>query len=486
MITYLQIFGQNYTTILALNLLFSMSIILFERRNPTSALAWLFFMTLLPGIGFFFYLLLSQNYTRRRLFKYTHEESHIYYNALDDQRQIFKEGSYKFNDPRTNQYIDSILFHNKLSESLYTQNNTIKIYTSGRDKFNDLMHDMENASNHIHLLYYIVKNDAISNEIFELCKSKAREGITVRLLLDHVGSRNVPRKVIHSLRESGCEVAFFFPSFLKFFNPRTNYRNHRKIAIIDGDYGYVGGFNIGDEYLGYKKRFGKWRDTHLRICGDGVISLQIRFLLDWRLASKKVVAIDTSFIHEAAENTGSAGMQIVSSGPEDVNQQIKQGYIKMINSAKDYIYIQTPYFVPDESIIEALKIAAVSGVNVCIMFPNKPDHIFVYWATYSFVGELLQYGAKAYIYDDGFIHSKGMIVDDFLASFGTCNFDIRSFKLNFEVNAFIYDKPTAYELRTTFENDIKVSTELTLEGYKQRSFFIKVKESVSRLFSPVL
>lgn len=486
MITYLQIFGQNYTTILGLNLIFSISIILFERRNPTSALAWLFFMTLLPGIGFFFYLLLSQNYTRRRLFKYTKEESHIYYNALDEQRQIFKEGVYTFNEARTSQYMDSILFHNKLSESLFTQNNAIKIYTSGRDKFNDLMNDMQNASNHIHLLYYIVKNDAISNEIFEICKAKAKEGITVRLLLDHVGSRNVPKKIIKSLKASGCEVAYFFPSYLKYFNPRTNYRNHRKIAVIDGDYGYVGGFNIGDEYLGYKKRFGKWRDTHLRICGDAVISLQIRFLLDWRLASKQIVPMDTTYIHEAPKVTGTSGMQIVSSGPEDVNQQIKQGYIKMINSAKDYIYIQTPYFVPDESIIEALKIAAVSGVKVSIMFPNKPDHIFVYWATYSFVGELLQYGAKAYIYDDGFIHSKGIIVDDFLASFGTCNFDIRSFKLNFEVNAFIYDRSTAYQLRTIFENDIKVSRELTLNDYMERSLFIKIKESFSRLFSPVL
>lgn len=486
MFNYLQIFGANYSTIIIINLILSMTLVLMERRNPTSALAWLMFLTMLPGIGFFIYLLLNQNYARSRLFKYTQEESNTYYSTLEEQRQLFNDGSFVFNDARTRQYMDSILFHNKLSESVFTQNNTVKIYTSGREKFNDLMEDMKHAADHIHLLYYIVKNDALSNEIFEICKAKAEEGVTVRILMDHVGSRDVRRRKIQELEAAGCEVTFFFPSRLKFFNLRTNYRNHRKIAVIDGDFGYVGGFNIGDEYLGYKKKFGMWRDTHLKLTGDAVLFLQMRFLLDWRLASKMIVEMTTDYIHPPRVKTGLAGVQIVSSGPDDVNQQIKQGYIKMINSAEKYIYIQTPYFVPDESIIEALKLAAVSGVDVRIMFPNKPDHIFVYWATYSFVGELLQYGARAFIYDDGFIHSKGIIVDDFLTSFGTCNFDIRSFKLNFEVNAFIYDHPTSLQLRNTFEKDILVSRELTLEAYSKRSFYIKIKESISRLFSPVL
>ncbi len=486
MISYLTVFGANYSAIIFINLTLSLILILNERRNPTSAVAWLLFMTMLPGIGFFFYILLSQNYTRRRLFKYTQEESHMYRSALEEQRRHLKNGTFLFNNPETANYLDCVFFHNILSESVFTQSNTIKFYTNGRNKFNDLMNDMVTATDHIHLLYFIVKDDAISNEIFEICKAKAKEGVTVRLLLDHVGSRQVRKKTIRKLREAGCEVAFFFPSKLKYFNPRTNYRNHRKIAIIDGDHGYVGGFNIGDEYLGYKKRFGKWRDTHLKINGDAVALLQMRFILDWRLASKDNVPMSDNYVHFPEAPTGTAGMQIVSCGPDDVNQQIKQGYIKMINAATRYIYIQTPYFVPDDSILEALKLAAVSGIDVRIMFPNKPDHIFVYWATYSFVGELLTYGAKAYIYDDGFIHSKGIIVDDFLASYGTCNFDIRSFKLNFEVNAFIYDAPSAKQLREIFEKDMTKSKELTLSLYEKRSFIIKFKEAVSRLFSPVL
>ncbi len=486
MVTYIQVFTQDYATILLINILLSIAVISLERKNPTSALAWLFFMTLLPGIGFFFYILLSQNIAKNKIFKYTKEESAVYASVLEQQRRAFKTDSFQFKDVRIKEYIDNILFHNKLSESFYTQNNNIKIYTKGKEKFDELIHEMEAAKDHIHLQYYIVKNDTLSNTIFDVCSAKAKEGVKVRLLFDSVGSRSIPKKTVKRLRKDGCQVTFFFPSKLKYFNMKANYRNHRKIAVIDGDIGYVGGFNIGDEYLGYKKKFGKWRDTHLRITGDAVLSLQIRFLLDWRMAAKEHIGMSPRYLHTTDDDHGSCGVQIVSCGPDSINQQIKQGYIKMINDAKDYIYIQTPYFVPDESTLEALKLAAVSGVDVRIMFPNKPDHIFVYWATYSFVGELLNYGAKAYIYNDGFIHTKGIVVDDMLSSYGTCNFDIRSFRLNFEVNAFIYDEKVSTALCNTFEDDILLSKELTLEDYKKRSLVIKAKEAVSRLFSPVL
>lgn len=486
MITYLTVFSQNYALIILINLILTIAIISLERKNPTSALAWLFFMTLMPGIGFLFYILLSGNISKRKIFKYTSEETMAYNNILTMQRQALLDGHFQFNEPNTARHLDMILFHNRLSESFYSQNNVIKVYTNGKEKFDDLILDIKNATKHIHLQYFIVKNDNISNEIFQLCISKALEGVEVRLLFDHVGSHRVPKSTILKLKKSGCQVAFFFPSTFKFINMKANYRNHRKIAVIDGDIGYVGGFNIGDEYLGYKKKFGKWRDTHLRITGDSVFSLQMRFILDWRTASNEKLYALSRYIKLNDDYLGRAGVQIVSSGPDNINEQIKQGYIKMINKATRYIYIQTPYFVPDESILEALKIAAVSGVDVRIMFPNKPDHIFVYWTTYSYIGELIKYGVSSYIYQDGFIHTKGMVIDDEVASYGTCNFDIRSFKLNFEVNAFIYDSDTATTLRKTFENDLHVCTELTADLYNKRSMMIKVKESISRLFSPVL
>lgn len=485
MIDYFTSLGINYITIFALNLVLSAIAISLERKNPTATLAWLFFMAFLPGIGFLFFLLLSQNISKRKIFKYTAEESKLYSSFLTQQAQSFQEGTFNFKDPDLIPYTDMILFHNRLSESFYSQNNTVEVFTDGRDKFKDLMSEIEAATHHIHVIYYIVKNDALGKALLDLLSKKAREGVEVRILVDHFGSRMLPKKRIEALKADGCEVAFFFPSKLKYINFKANYRNHRKIVIIDGLIGYVGGFNIGDEYVGNNKKFGFWRDTHLKIMGDSVISLQLRFFLDWRHASKKLLEIDTKYIKESPSQ-GNIGIQIVSSGPDTIHEQIKQGYIKMINKAQRYIYIQTPYFVPDESILEALKIAAVSGIEVRIMIPSMPDHLFVYWATFSHIGELLPYGVEIFQYKKGFLHAKTIVIDDIISSVGTCNFDIRSFKLNFEVNAFTYDKDFSKQLRDIFEEDMNYCSELTYEDYLNRSFVVKFKETISRLFSPLL
>lgn len=485
MIEYFTSLGINYIILFAINLVFSTIAISLERKNPTATLAWLFFMTFLPGIGFIFFLLLSQNISKRKIFKYTAEESKLYTTFLTKQARSFQEGTFNFKDFDLIPYSDMILFHNRLSESFYSQNNAIEIFTDGHNKFEDLMYEIENAEHHIHILYYILKNDKLGNAILDLLSKKAKEGIEVRILLDHVGSRSLSKRRINALKADGCEVAFFFPSKLKYINFKANYRNHRKIVVIDGYIGYVGGFNIGDEYVGNEKKFGFWRDTHLKIVGDSVISLQLRFFLDWRHASKKLLEISTKYIKESSSG-GNVGVQIVSSGPDTIHEQIKQGYIKMINTARKYIYIQTPYFVPDESILEALKIAAASGIDVRIMIPCIPDHLFVHWATYSHISELLPYGVKTFQYKKGFLHSKTIVVDGIICSAGTCNFDIRSFKLNFEVNAFMYDKTISILFKEIFEDDLNYCSELTYEDYLNRSFIIKVKETISRLFSPLL
>ena len=288
------------------------------------------------------------------------------------------------------------------------------------------------------------------------------------------------------LIEHGGSVEAFFPSVFPLINPRLNYRNHRKIVVVDGRIGYTGGFNVGDEYLGHNKRFGYWRDTHLRIEGSALHPLQTRFILDWNQASSDQDIEYADRYFPAIPRKGSVGMQIVTSGPDSEWEQIKDGYLKMIFLAKKYIYIQTPYFIPDISFLDALRIACLSGVDVRIMIPNKPDHMFVYWATYSNVGILLKAGAKVYIYENGFLHAKQIVVDDELSTVGTANIDVRSFKLNFEINAFIYDREKSHELAELFEHDIQLSTELTLEMYSNRSRTIKIKESISRLVSPIL
>lgn len=484
---YFQSLTIDYATFITLNLLLSSLVILFERKNPTAALAWLFFLNLIPGIGFIFYILLAQNISKRRVFKYTQEEATLYSNLLKEQRQSIKSDTFEYKKNSTAKYKDMILFHNNLSGSIFSQNNDIKIYTNGLDKFNDLFSDIEQATHHIHLLYFIVKHDDLSIRLCNLLIKKVSQGVEVRFLVDHVGGRQMTRSQIKELKNAGVQVAFFFPSKLKYINIKGNYRNHRKIAVIDGSIGYVGGLNIGDEYLGLDKKFGFWRDTHLRIMGNAVVSLQIRFILDWRNASGKQLEISTAYLKNPDITTNaSTAVQIVHSGPDSINQQIKQGYLQMIHDARDYIYIQSPYFIPDESITEALKIAAASGVDVRIMIPNKPDHPFVYWATYSYCGELIPYGIRIFTYENGFLHAKTIVCDDQVSAVGTCNFDIRSFKLNFEVSAFIYDIDHSKELKHYFIKDITQSFELTQSKYENRPFYIKIKEAISRLFSPIL
>lgn len=467
-----------------LNLIFALLIIFFERRNPTATWAWLMVLILIPGIGFILYLLLGQNLSRMKMFNLKTEEDRFHKKLLIQGKQI-SEDAMEFHDKEMVRYKDMVYMHLTNSQSIFTQDNKVEIYTDGQSKFDALLKSIENSKHHIHIVYYIIKNDKIGNKIIDALTKKASEGIEVRLLYDAMGCRRLPKKFFNKLTAAGGKVSCFFPSLFPLINIRLNYRNHRKIVVIDGKEAFVGGFNVGDEYLGENKRFGYWRDTHIKIIGSAVASLQRRFLMDWRYASHEKIIFDKSYFPEVHSN-GKIGIQIVSSGPDSEWEQIKLGYLKMIQSAKKYVYIQTPYFIPDESILEALRIASLSGVDVKIMIPNKPDHPFVYWASLSYIGELLKCGSHIYKYNKGFIHSKAIVVDGNISSVGTANMDVRSFKLNFEVNAFIYDNGVSQSLESIFENDIKNCTEITKSIYEKRSPSVKFKESISRLLSPVL
>jgi cardiolipin synthase len=259
--------------------------------------------------------------------------------------------------------------------------------------------------------------------------------------------------------------------------------------VVDGTIGYTGGFNIGDQYLGRKKKFGNWRDTHIRIIGSGVFGLQARFILDWNATSPRD-QIDEEEVEAkyfpVTTTKGNVNMQIVSSGPDSDLQQIKMGYIKLITMATDYCWIQSPYLIPDDSVLDALRIAAMSGVDVRIMVPSMPDHPFVYRATQYYARQLADDGVKIYFYNDGFIHSKTMVIDDEIASVGSANLDYRSFKLNFEINSFIYDQKFSTDMRNIFLNDIDNSTLQTPELFDQQSLWLKFKQTFSRLLSPIL
>ena len=257
--------------------------------------------------------------------------------------------------------------------------------------------------------------------------------------------------------------------------------------MIDGKVGFVGGFNVGREYIGKDEKFGYWRDTHLCIEGAAVTSLAVRFVLDWNYAAHENLFLeDHLFEIPQYDRHGFDPVQIISSGPDSQTKTIHDNYLHLIHSARNHVYIQTPYFIPDASILDALKIASRSGVDVRIMIPCKPDHPFVYWATYSYIGEMVAAGAKCYVYNNGFLHAKTLSVDGMVACVGTANMDIRSFGLNFEVNATIYSERTVQRLERAFENDMTKSTQVTRKIYEERNLLIRFKEQFSRLLSPLL
>lgn len=472
--------------IIVLNIVFSMFVVFRERRDAGSTWAWLLVLSFIPILGFVLYLLLAQNLRRIRLFHWDDLQKTGIEKVLLSQMEQMRRGEYPFNNHVAAANSDLIHMHLNENQAILTDDNHVEIFTDGREKFERLFQDIEEAKVYIHIQYYIIQRDVLGKKLISLLTKKAKEGVKVRLLYDELGSRKLTKGFFKAFREAGGEAEAFFPSKLRFINLRLNYRNHRKLVIIDGDIGYVGGFNVGDEYLGLNSRFGYWRDTHLRIQGEAVYAMQVRFILDWNQASHHYDITYEPNLFPKINSPGNVGIQIVTSGPDSRYEHIKNGYIKMISSAKKSIYIQTPYFIPDASLLDALRIAALSGVKVHLMIPDKPDHPFVYWATLSNIGEMLNIGANVYLYNNGFIHAKTIIIDEMIASVGTANIDVRSFKLNFEVNAFLYDEQLAKQLTHIFHQDMEVSSQLTMKQYLERSRWIKFKESISRLLSPIL
>ncbi len=371
------------------------------------------------------------------------------------------------------------------SGAIYTTNNEVKIYTNGEDKFKDLFNDIREAKSFIHIEYYIFRYDELGKSLIKELREKVKDGVEVRFVIDGMGSKKITKKIIREIESYGIKISVFFPGVLPHINMRINYRNHRKIVVIDGKIGYVGGFNVGDEYVNKGKQFKFWRDTHIRIRGEAVSELNKRFILDWDYASGEKMG-NMSMYFPNIDVIGDVGIQIVSSGPDHMEEYIKNSYMKIINNAKNYVYIQTPYLVPDSPMMEAIKISALSGVDVRIIVPGAPDHFFMEWMLSANIGLLIEYGVKIYRYDNGFIHAKTIVADGEVCSIGTANLDIRSFKLNFEVNAFIYNEKVAKEQENIFLEDQLKSKLVIKEEYDKRSRNLKIKESLIRLLAPIL
>ena len=482
---FFEIYQLLFDNLLWINIILGIALVFIERKNPTSTWLWLMVLTFLPGIGFILYLFLGQDLSKKKIFETKREEDDSFEYLAKEQADQIDKNIFNYGDPNYEQYKDLINMHLINSQSYYSQDNNVELLYSGEEKFDSLLKDIEEAEKFIHMQYYIFKRDNLGKKILNALAKKAEEGLDVKLLVDGMGGRFLSKGFLKKYRDAGVKIAIFLPAFVPFISIRINYRNHRKICIIDGKEAYLGGFNVGDEYLGLSKKFGNWRDTHLKISGSSVSALEWRFILDWRFATKDDLGSHYTYLPEETGDNN-VGIQIVSSGPDSKWPGIKDGYMKMVTNARNKLYIETPYFIPDDSMFESLRIAGLSGVDVRVMIPNKPDHIFVYWAGLSYIGELLQSGVKFYTYEKGFNHSKLFIMDDFVSSVGTANLDIRSFKLNFEVNAFIYDEAINTKLTERFINDLKDCKEITIGEYEKRSNIVKIKESISRLLSPIL
>ncbi|TLS37801.1 cardiolipin synthase [Pseudalkalibacillus caeni] len=471
-----------------ISILFSLSaffigiVIFLENRHPSKTITWLIVLAVFPVVGFVFYIVFGQDYRKKKLFQKKAE--------LDEQAFMRIEGNRTLNENELEKMGDhqKLLFrlaHN-LGKSPISFATATEVLTNGKETFDEILKALEQATHHIHLEYYIVRSDEIGEQIKEVLIRKAKEGVEVRFLYDSVGSWKLSKTYISELLAAGVQMISFSPVRLPFLNNKINFRNHRKIIVIDGTIGFSGGLNIGDEYLGRNKYFGLWRDTHLLLKGEAVRSLQLIFLRDWYYMTDQAL-LDQDYLSpdlEVLSDTG--GVQMIAGGPDQHWETIKNLFFSMIVSAKKSIYITSPYFIPDEDILSALKVAALSGIDVRIIVPDRPDKRIVFYASRSYFPELLDAGVKVYEYKEGFLHSKVIIVDNELASIGTSNMDMRSFHLNFEVNTFLFKTNSTTKLVKDFLNDLDHSKPIEFVHFNKRPILARVVESTSRLLSPLL
>jgi cardiolipin synthase len=465
-----------------MQIVFLGSVIFLENRDPTKTIIWLLILGVLPILGALLYLIFGRVVRKHQLSKHIQLE-------LEQTEEILKIRQVRPCQNNLGQ-TENLLTKKKLARILFidaaaplTLNNSSKVLTNGNETFASLFRALESANDHIHLEYYIFHNDLIGKEILNLLIQKAAAGVKIRILLDGLGNWSL-KKRFKELRGAGVEAVGFYPMRFPFLSRHLNLRNHRKIVVIDGRVGFLGGLNVGDEYLSRNKKIGFWRDTFLKLEGDSVHFLQKVFLNDWNGVTRQNINDQRYYPHPI--HFGNQMTQIAATGPDSDWGSMLPIFFVALTSAEKKIYIETPYFIPDEGSFMALKTAALSGLDVRIILQGVPDHQITFWASLSYVEELLESGVKIYQYQKGILHAKVLILDDEIGVVGSTNFDIRSFNLNFEVSAFVYDKNFVQRLEKDFQQDIKDSIELNLEEYKQRPLKNRIKESSARLFSPLL
>lgn len=453
------------------------AVVVSENRNPVKSLAWVTVLLLLPVMGVVFYIFFGRSIKNMRMI------------SRRNRRRLKKNTPLQNIDPEklplSRESKQQIQLARSLTASPFYTTDTVDIYTNGRDKFAALDKDLRSARQYINLQYYIIEDDTIGNRIRDILIERARAGITVRVIYDHVGSFRVPGRFFREMNDAGIRCYPFFKVTFPAIATRVNWRNHRKLCIIDGHIGYIGGMNIADRYIDGGKKFASWRDTHVRITGPAVSALQFSFAVDWNFMGQPL--IEEEFPEMSVPGKlNPIGMQVLTSGPTSQWSNIAFVLFKAIANAKKRIYIQSPYFLPTESLLKALQSAALSKVDVRVMIPRRSDSKLLRNASFSYISECLRAGIKIYLYDAGMLHAKTLIIDDEFSTIGSANFDFRSFEHNFESNLFIYSSQVNHQMTEIFLNDQQKCTRITASSWRARSLYQKAVESVVRLLSPIL
>ena len=481
---------MNALTLLAtagtiLDLLGIITVIFVERKNPSSTIAWVLVLIFLPFIGFVAYAMFGSGFHIKKKKRYADKS----FSDIRHRQAIAMHvpACAEIPEQATSPHSRMMTYLEEGGAHCLTADNSAEVFINGRELFARMKEDMRKAKKHIHLLYYIFRNDALGREIMGILTQKAQQGVDVRVIYDSLGSMLSGERMFKKLKAAGGRVEAFSPlAFSISSHLRLNYRNHRKITVVDGRIGYVGGMNIGEEYRGSNSRLSPWRDTHLRLTGSSVSFLEERFLLDWfSVCDTPITPEQVREFVTLSPGAGNLAVQIVSSGPDSSTSTIKSGLLEMIYAARESVFIQTPYFIPDDSFLDALRIAAGSGVDVRIMLPGKSDNALAHAATCGYARQVLESGVQVCMYD-GFLHAKTIVSDGKVASIGTANADCRSFSLNFEINAFIYDEDFAARYETIFLDDSKNCLDLDDDWFTRHSPVTRAMYSVTRLLAPLM
>lgn len=492
LISILEQFSGIVLLIIYIYLAVVMIFIIMENRDTSSTLAWILVFLLFPVVGFFMYIFFGRNWKvhnpkkKGRIKELRMKTENILSVIRGKQHEHFqsvKECGFSADIERM------LHISQNNSDALLTTNNTVMIFQKGQEKFEALKRDLRNAKQFIHMEYFIWRKDPLTQEISDILIMKAQEGVEVRVIFDPVGSfftNFFHHWHIRHMRKAGVRIVPFYNTLSPLKVTTVNYLLHRKIVVIDGVIGYTGGMNMGQEYVTGGNTYTTWRDTHMRIHGEAVLSLQTAFAINWEETQRESLFEEKYFPLHTDTIYGDLPIQIISSEPHSYWQPIKQSLFIMILAAQDHVYIQTPYFIPDENLFEAMKIVALSGVDVRLMITGVVDKNIPYWAAFTYFEELLLAGVKIYHYNAGFLHAKTIMVDSCVCSIGTTNMDIRSLRLSYENNVVIFDRGVTQKMERDFKNDLLSCSRFTFGDHRKKNFFVRLRNSIVRLLSPLL